>query len=159
MRKPLFAAAVAAALGSAVAGVPVGFELPKGGLWQVSVAVCEKDRPERIVSTFVAGEVFDSTVSNRFVVSWDGLDENFMPCPPGEYAVKGVYAPARVWPVDGEAHAITARWVGGPGAFLPKVDEPEVEKKLRLRLMQTSSLRSHFQARSSPTNRSRNGTV
>ncbi len=129
MKKQLLSSILAFAAGAALAGVPVGFELPKGGLYQVSVAVVEKAHPERIVSTFVAGEVFDTTVSNRFVVSWDGLDENFMPCPPGEYAVKGIYAPAHVWPVDGEAHAITARWVGGPGAFLPKIDEPEVEKK------------------------------
>ena len=115
-------------LSAAQAGVPVSFTLPKGGLYQVSVAVTEKERPERIVSTFVAGEVFDTTVSNRFVVSWDGLDENFMPCPPGEYGVKGLYAPAKIWPVDGEPHAISARWVGGPGAFLPSIHAPNVEK-------------------------------
>ena len=128
MRKSLFLAAALSAAQVACAGVPVAFELPKGGLWQVSIAACEKDHPERIVSTFVAGEVFDSTVSNRFVVSWNGLDDNFMPCPPGEYAVKGICSPAHVWPIDGEAHAITARWVGGPGEFLPKIDAPDVAK-------------------------------
>ena len=113
---------------AAQAGVPVSFTLPKGGRYLVSVAVTEKENPDRIVSTFVAGEPFDATVTNTFTVEWNGLDENFMPVPPGEYGVKGIYAPAHRWGVDGEQHAITARWVGGPGAFLPKISTPDIEK-------------------------------
>ena len=99
---------------AALVGTPVEFTLPSGGTYLVSLAVVEKEHPERIVSTFVAGEAFDSTVSNRYTVSWNGLDENFMPVPPGEYGLKGIYSPATVWPADGKPHAISARWAGGP---------------------------------------------
>ena len=36
----------------------------------------------------------------------DGLDDNFMPAPPGNYGVKGIFSRASVWPIDGEQHTI-----------------------------------------------------
>ena len=61
------------------------------------------------------------TVANqgRFVEYWDGLDENFMPLPPGSYGVKGIYMTASKWAVDGEYHSIAPRFAGGPSCWLP----------------------------------------
>jgi hypothetical protein len=55
----------------------------------------------------------------RFIETWDGLDDNFLPVPPGQYAIKGIYMPANKWQVDGEYHSITPQFVGGASAWLP----------------------------------------
>jgi hypothetical protein len=59
----------------------------------------------------------------RFTDTWDGLDDNFMPAPPGTYGVKGIFLPAETWPVDGKPHTLTAKLAGGPFAFLPRPDQ------------------------------------
>ncbi len=111
-------------------GVPISFELPKtpGKTYMVTLATVEESRPDWVVSTFVAGEPFTVTAENkgRFTVRWDGLDENFMPVPPGSYGLKGIYSEARVWPVDGEMHAITPRFAGGASPWLPSPDRWEL---------------------------------
>ena len=122
-----FAIALFAA-SSAAAGVKVGIELPaESGTYQVTVAAARADDPKQIVATFVGGETFTVTPGkNRFAVEWDGLDDNHMPVPPGKYAIRAVYAPSKVWPVDGECHAITAKYAGGIGALLPAPSTPDL---------------------------------
>lgn len=111
-------------------GVPVTFELPNmpGKTYLVTLATVEESRPDWVVSTFVAGEPFTVTTENkgRFTVRWDGLDENFMPVPPGSYGLKGICSEARVWPVDGEMHAITPCFAGGASPWLPSPDRWEL---------------------------------
>jgi len=116
---------------AALAGAKVAFELPKTpGNYQVTVAAARADDPKQLVATFVGGEIFTVTPeTNRFEVEWNGLDDNHMPVPPGKYAIRAVYAPARRWPVDGEYHALTAKYVGGLGAFLPPADASELWTK------------------------------
>ena len=119
------------AVAAASAGVRVGIELPKSpGRYQVTVAAARADDPKQLVSTFVGGEIFTVTSgTNRFAVEWNGLDDNHMPVPPGRYSIRAVYAPARLWPVDGEYHALTARYAGGIGALLPDPSTPEIWTK------------------------------
>jgi len=113
------------------AGVKVGIELPpEPGKYLVSVAAARADDPTKLVATFVAGEVFTVEAGrNRFAVEWNGLDDNHMPVPAGRYAIRAVYAPARLWPVDGQYHAFTAKYVGGIGALLPDPATPEIWTK------------------------------
>ena len=126
---------IAGAVGMAAVGlgVPVTYRLPKsaGGerTYLVSLAIVDAKNPDWIISTFVAGQ--PRTVSpgqNTFTEEWDGLDENFMPVPPGTYGVKGIYAPAEKWDVDGQYHAVTASWHSGVGSFLPAKDTSELWK-------------------------------
>ena len=120
-----------AAASAALAAAKVGIELPKApGKYQVTVAAARADDPKQLVATFVGGEIFTVTSeTNRFEVEWNGLDDNHMPVPPDRYAIRAVCAPARLWPVDGEYHALTAKYVGGIGAFLPSPDTPELWTK------------------------------
>lgn len=118
----------------AAPGVPVTYELPKTSAaeetYLVTLAVVDAKNPDWIISTFVSGQ--PRTVkpgANTFTETWNGLDDNFMPVPPGEYAVKGIYSPAKKWPVDGEWHSITARWHSGVSPWLPKLTDPENWKK------------------------------
>ncbi|MGI6496420.1 MAG: hypothetical protein ACOX5G_10120 [Kiritimatiellia bacterium] len=123
-----FACAMFAA--SAVAGVEIPFTLPDDGqTYLVTLAITEKANPDRIVSTFVCGQPFATAPGQgSFTAVWDGLDENFMPVPAGDYGVKGIYAPAAEDPIDHEFHAIRARYHSGVGAFLPTPDTPEIWK-------------------------------
>src|SRR4051812_22501736 len=111
-------------------GVPVTYQLPKAGdapaTYLVTLAITDPKNPDWIVSTFVAGEPRTVTKENqgKFTETWDGLDENFMPVPPGDYGVKGIYTPAREWVIDGEWHAITPLFAGGASPWLPSVDTP-----------------------------------
>ena len=129
--KAIVSFAAAAAASVALAGVKVGIELPKEpGKYQVTVAAARADDPKQLVATFVGGEIFTVTPGqNRFAVEWDGLDDNHMPVPPGKYAIRAVYAPARKWAIDGEYHAITARYAGGIGSLLPDPATPEIWTK------------------------------
>lgn len=108
--------------------LPVEGPLPRTYL--VTLAVTEKSNPDWIVSSFVAGQPRTVTVENDgwFTETWNGLDENFMPVPPGEYGIKGIYSPASMWPVDGEWHAITARYQIGFSSWFPPADTPELWK-------------------------------
>ena len=132
LRSTLLPVAGAAALlaSSAMADVEVPFSLPDDGqTYLVTLAIAEKDNPDHIVSTFVAGEPFATAPGQgRFTAYWNGLDDNFMPVPAGDYVVKGIYAPAKEDPIDHEFHAIRARYHSGVGAFLPTPDTPELWK-------------------------------
>src|SRR4051812_1532018 len=82
---------------SPASGVAVSFQLPPGqiGNYLVTLAIVDAHDPDWIVSTFVAGARREVTAENqgKFTETWNGLDDNFMPVPPGEYAVKGIYMP------------------------------------------------------------------
>lgn len=116
---------------AAATGVRVPFSLPRGegNTYLVTLVATHSDAPGRIVATFVRGEPFTVTAENggRFEAVWDGLDDDHMPVPPGEYGIEGIYSPAKVWPVDGEFHAVTPRYVGGAGSFLPAPDTPNLQ--------------------------------
>jgi hypothetical protein len=127
--------ALAAAIfsGSALAssGVPVTYQLPADGplpkTYLVTVAITDPKDPNWIVSTFVAGQPRTVTTENggKFTETWNGLDENFMPVPPGKYGLKGIYSPAQQWDVDGEWHAITPVFAGGVSGWLPSSKDPD----------------------------------
>ena len=106
------------------------YSLPPGAgkTWLVTLAIVEKNNPDWIVSTFIAGAAREVTAENkgRFTETWDGLDDNFMPVPPGDYAVKGICTPAQKWRVDGEWHAITPRFAGGASPWLPSPEQWDV---------------------------------
>jgi len=107
------------------AGAPVSYQLPKDGplprTYRVTLAIVDTKNPDWIVSQFVSGGARTVTAENggKFTDNWDGLDDNFMPVPPGTYAVKGIYMPARQWPVDQEWHAITPQFIGGASSWMP----------------------------------------
>ena len=104
----------------------VSYTLPTDGplprTWRVTLAITDPENPDGIVSTFVAGAARTVTAENqgKFTETWDGLDENFMPVPPGEYGVKGIYMPAEIWAPDGKPHTLRAKYLGGPNALMPK---------------------------------------
>lgn len=125
----LLAPAVSPAAEQPGGGVPVSYQLPPAGplprTYLVTLAIVEAKNPDWIISQFVCGAPRTVTAENggRFHETWDGLDDNFMPVPPGDYAVKGIYAPARQWPVDGEWHAVTPRFADGASSWLPSPDD------------------------------------
>ena len=96
-------------------GVQVHFQLPTDGVlprtYRVTLAAVDPKEPTWIISTFAAGLVCTVTSENhgRFEAVWDGLDDNAMPVPPGTYALKGIYMPARIWPIDGLSHSIVPK--------------------------------------------------
>ena len=110
-------------------GVPIQYTLPSEGspskTWRVTLAIIDPKNPAWIISQFAAGVVHTVTAENdgRCSDIWDGLDDNFMPVPPGTYAVKGICMPADRWAVDGEFHSIAPRFVGGVGDWLPSPDD------------------------------------
>src|SRR4051812_8708801 len=81
-------------------GIPVNYSLPSDGplprTYLVTLAIVEAKNPDWIVSQFACGVARAVTAENggKFTETWDGLDDNFMPVPPGNYAVKGIYSPA-----------------------------------------------------------------
>jgi len=111
----------------AQSGTPVTYQLPPAAdkTYLVTLAIVDPKNPDWIVSTFLAGEPRTVTAQNKgkFTEVWDGLDENFMPVPPGDYAVKGIYSPATQWQVDGEWHTITPLFAGGASPWLPAPDQ------------------------------------
>jgi hypothetical protein len=116
---------LALALRGVAARVPVSYTLPADGplprTYRVTLAIVDAKNPRWIISQFVCGAPRTVTADNKgaFVDTWNGLDDNFMPVPPGTYALKGIYMPASQWRVDGEYHSVTPRFVGGASAFLP----------------------------------------
>ena len=58
--------------------------------------------------------------------TWNGLDDNFMPVPPGNYGAVGITSPARLWAVDGKFHAITPKYVGAALPFAPSPQNDSV---------------------------------
>ena len=111
------------------AGVEVRYSLPVDGplprTYLVTLAIVAKDNPDWIISQFVRGLPRTVTAENQgaFTDTWDGLDENLMPVPPGTYAVKGIRSPARKWIVDGEYHAITPQFVAGASSWMPSREQ------------------------------------
>ena len=110
-------------------GVPVSYEIPVTGplpkTYLVTLAIVEARNTDFIVSQFASGIVRTVTNENmgKFREMWDGLDDNFMPVPPGDYAVKGICSLATKWQVDGEFHAITPKFAGGASPWLPSPDD------------------------------------
>ena len=104
-------------------GVPVSYQLPATGplpqTYRVTLAVVDEKKPDWIISQFAAGVVRTVTQENggKFSEIWDGLDDNFMPVPPGTYGLKGIFMPAAKWAVDGEHHSITPRYVTSADAW------------------------------------------
>ncbi|MFN0076667.1 MAG: hypothetical protein ACKVY0_09345 [Prosthecobacter sp.] len=104
-------------------GVPVGYQLPTTGplpqTYRVTLAIVDAQKPDWIISQFAAGVVRTVTAENggKFSEVWNGLDDNFMPVPPGTYGLKGIYMPAAKWAVDGEHHSITPRYVTSADAW------------------------------------------
>ena len=100
-----------------VAGAPaeIRYQLPAAGplprAYLVTLAITDPNNPDWIVSTFLAGKLRIVTSENtgKFTDTWNGLDENLMPVPPGHYGVKGICSPATLWPIDGQDHAFTAK--------------------------------------------------
>ena len=110
-------------------GVPVAYQLPTDGplprTYLVTLAIVDVKNPEWIISQFLRGEPRTVTAQNhgKFTDIWDGLDENVMPVPPGTYAVKGIYMPAKLWDVDHEYHAVIPQYAGGASSWLPNRQE------------------------------------
>ncbi len=111
------------------AGVPVSYQLPMTGplpqTYRVTLAIVDPMNPDWIISQFAAGVARTVTAENggKFSERWDGLDDNFMPVPPGDFAVKGIYMPARQWRVDQEWHSVTPKFAGGASAWLPSREQ------------------------------------
>ena len=130
-----FLALAAIATGAAFAaeepatGVAVSYQLPTDGplpkTYLVTLAIVTKDNPDWIVSQFLRGAERTVTAENqgKFTDTWDGLDENLMPVPPGSYAVKGICMPAQKWAVDDEYHAVTPQFVAGASSWMPSRDQ------------------------------------
>ncbi len=110
-------------------GVPVSYALPMTGplpqTYRVTLAIVDPKNPDWIISQFAAGVVRTVTAENggRFSEVWDGLDDNLMPVPPGDFAVKGILMPARQWRVDQEWHSITPKFAGGASPWLPSPEQ------------------------------------
>lgn len=106
-------------------GVPVAYALPTDGplprTWRVTLAIVEAKNPDWIISQFACGVPRTVTAANngKFTEIWNGLDDNFMPVPPGDYAVKGICMPAEKWPVDGAYHSIVPRYLTEASSFQP----------------------------------------
>ena len=117
----------AATKSTATTGAPISYRLPgpPGTVWRVTLAITAPDKPDWIVSTFLPGAPRVVTVENggQFTETWDGLDENFMPVPPGTYGVKGICMPAAKWEVDGLYHSVTAKYAGMAQAWQPPLAE------------------------------------
>lgn len=116
-------------------GAKVVYELPIDGplprTYLVTLSIVDPKNPDWIISTFLAGQPRTVTDENKgkFTDIWDGLDENFMPVPPGDYGVKGIFAPAQKWAVDGEWHAIVPKYAGAISGWWPYVDAPTEKLK------------------------------
>jgi len=71
-------------------GVPIEFQLPTDGplprTYRVTLAAVDKDDPDWVFGSIVAGEPYTVTEDNqgRFTAYWNGLDDNYMPMPTGE---------------------------------------------------------------------------
>jgi len=121
-------AVIASADDATSIGAVVHYQLPTDGplpqTYLVTLAVTDPRDPAWIVSNFASGVVRTVTAENqgKFSETWDGLDENLMPVPPGRYGVKGIYEPAQKWAIDGQYHAVIPKlaatgcsWGQAPG--------------------------------------------
>ena len=111
-------------------GAIVHYQLPTDGplprTYLVTLAVTDPKNPKWVVSNFTSGAVRTVTAENqgRFTEGWNGLDDNYMPVPPGTYGLKGIYLPAEKWAIDGQYHAIVPKLAatGGSWGQLPAQD-------------------------------------
>ena len=119
---------------AAESGVPIAYQLPVTGAlpqtYRVTLAIVDPKNPDWIISQFAAGVARTVTKENvgKFSETWDGLDDNFMPVPPGDYAVKGIFMPAKKWAIDNEFHSVTPLFAGGASSWLPspqQIEKPE----------------------------------
>ncbi|HZK82767.1 MAG TPA: hypothetical protein VFC46_16920, partial [Humisphaera sp.] len=114
-----------------VTGATISYQLPLTGkgptTWRVTLAIVDAKNPDWIVSQFANGVARTATAENqgKFTETWNGLDDNFMPVPPGKYGVKGIYMPGERWRVDGEYHSIVPKFVSGPSAWMPSPEQWE----------------------------------
>ena len=110
-------------------GTPVTYSLPTAGplprTYRVTLAIVDAKNPNWIISQFLSGEPRTVTRENggRFTDAWDGLDDNYMPVPPGTYGVKGIFMPAEKWEVDGEYHSIVPQLVTGVSPWMPRPEQ------------------------------------
>jgi hypothetical protein len=110
-------------------GGEISYQLPASGplpqAYRVTLAIVDAKNPAFIISEFASGVVRTVTAANqgRFTEHWNGLDDNFMPVPPGTYGVKGIYMAAKPWPVDGEYHSIVPQFVTGASSWMPPVSD------------------------------------
>jgi hypothetical protein len=101
--------------------VKISYQLPTTGAlpqtYRVTLAMTDPANPDWIVSQPVCGAVRIVTAENKgvFEEEWNGLDDNFMPLPPGKYGVKGIYMPARKWEINGEYHSLIPKLAAAPG--------------------------------------------
>lgn len=118
---------------SAQTGVAIEYQLPKDGplprTYLVTIASTHPDNPNQIISTFVAAQPRTVTAENqgKFTDYWNGLDENFMPVPPGNYGLKGIYSPAEKSEIDDKYHAVVPKFAGAISGWWPRVTDP-IEK-------------------------------
>ena len=107
----------------------VTYRLPFGGTektYRVTLAAAPADHPDWLVASFLTGAVHTVNDENKgqFTETWNGLDDNFMPVPPGEYVMRGIYMPAEKWRIDGQYHSITAKFLVSPGdSWTPPLEE------------------------------------
>jgi len=114
-----------ATMGTADAGSAafIHYQLPTDGplprTYLVTLAVTDPRDPAWIVANFASGLVRTVTTENqgRFTETWDGLDDNYMPVPPGRYGLKGIYMPAQKWAVEGQYHAIVPKLAAMGGSW------------------------------------------
>lgn len=111
-------------------GVSISYRLPAEGplpqTYRVTLAITSATDPRWIISTFVSGAVRTVTAANggKFTETWNGLDDNFMPVPPGTYGVKGIVMPAQKWAITGEYHTLRPKLAVAAGdSWFPKPDE------------------------------------
>ena len=84
-------AVIASADDATSIGAVVHYQLPTDGplpqTYLVTLAVTDPRDPAWIVSNFASGVVRTVTAENqgKFSETWDGLDENLMPVPPGRW--------------------------------------------------------------------------
>ncbi len=111
------------AASASVIGVSVHYQLPTDGplprTYRVTLAATDPKDPAWIIGTFAAGVVRTVTAENqgKFTETWDGLDDNYMPVPPGTYALKGIYMAVDMWPIDGQYHSIVPKLASSGGSW------------------------------------------
>lgn len=101
----------------------IHYQLPAQGplprTYLVTLAATDPKNPDWVIGNFASGLVRTVTEQNqgKFIETWDGLDDNYMPVPPGAYGVKGIFMPAEKWPIDGQYHAVVPKLAASGGCW------------------------------------------
>jgi hypothetical protein len=117
-------------------GAVVHYRLPTGGplprTYLVTLAITDPGRPDWIVSTFATDLVRTVTAQNQgqFAETWNGLNDNGAPMPPGRYDVKGICMPAQKWAIDGQYHAVIPKLAATAGSWAEEPDEDALPQKI-----------------------------